>query len=276
MKTKGSRPKNMTGNENAAGVPRPEVATYLTKWFLPEERLLPVTRFGVIIGPSGTGKTSAVRELCNNNPHGVLYFEIKEPNSFVKQLSKELEIKTSPNTMLDLILSDVCKGYRQYHVLPDDQYAGFALVEETLSVAATVYTKEYNRVPVMFIDGVDLLAKRYPELCVSLITVAKILANDSTIKIVLVSSEGSIMPLLEKMSAKNRSVVYEIGDLQDAVLYLMKNLMSEDKAKEVVKCIGGRLVYLESTVKMDKNKELQWKKDLEMCNKIKKAFFQKC
>ena len=64
------------------------------------------------------------------------------------------------------------------------------------------------------------------------------------------------MPLLEKMSATNGSLVYEIGDLQqeDAVGYLMKNQMPEDKAKEVVKCIGGRLVYLESTVKMDKNK----------------------
>ena len=30
-------------------------------------------------------------ELCNKNPHGVLYFEIKEPNSFVKWLKQRTE-----------------------------------------------------------------------------------------------------------------------------------------------------------------------------------------
>ncbi len=98
-----------------------------------------------------------MRELCNKNPHGVLYFEIKEPNSFVKQLSKEPDMKTSPSTMVDLMLSNVCKGYRQYHVLPDDQYAGFALIKETLSVAASAYTKAYNRVPVLLMKKAHLL-----------------------------------------------------------------------------------------------------------------------
>ena len=91
------------------------------------------------------------------NPHGVLYFEIKEPNSFVKQLNKEPDMKTSPSTMVDLMLSNVCKGYYQYDVLPDGQYAGIALIKETLSIAASTYTKAYNRVPVLLIKKVHML-----------------------------------------------------------------------------------------------------------------------
>ena len=88
-------------------------------------------------------------------------------------------MKTSLSTMVDL-MSNTCKGYCQYHVLPegDNQYTGLALVKETLSIAATAFTKAYNSRL-----GVDLLAKRFPELCESLITVAKILANDSIIKL---------------------------------------------------------------------------------------------
>jgi len=46
--------------------------------------------FGFIIGPSGFGKTFALREVCNTNPKVVLYYEIREPTTFVAGLSKEL------------------------------------------------------------------------------------------------------------------------------------------------------------------------------------------
>ena len=77
----------------------------------------------------------------------------------------------------------------------------------------------------LVIDGVDVLAKHNKELCCQLITNAKILANRRIINVVLVSSEGSVVPLLKKLSAKNRSVIREIGDIgtDDAHAFLMEN-----------------------------------------------------
>ena len=40
------------------------------------------TQFGIIIGSSGSRKTFAVREACNNNPEGILCYEISEPTTF--------------------------------------------------------------------------------------------------------------------------------------------------------------------------------------------------
>ena len=267
----GSKPSVI--HQNSA-IPRPEVASYLMKMFLPESfRESEVTHFGVIIGPSGSGKTSAVRDVCNKHPHGVIYHEITEPRSFVVGLTEELGMKTSPTTVMDLILGYISKGYRHYHQLPDNQLAGFDMVTGVLTRAAAAYTKTTGKVPVLFIDGVDLLAKRDPQLCSSLITIAKILANANKVKIILVSSEGCIMPFLELMSASNRALVYEIGDLEEkrAVEFLTRNKIAKDRAKAIVTCIGGRLVYLESSIKID---DSDWK-GKEICKEIKEALFSR-
>ena len=118
---------------------------------------------------------------------------------------------------MDLILGYTCisKGYRHYHQLQDNQLAGFDMVTGVLTRAAAAYTKTTGKVLVLFLDGVDLLAKRDPQLCSSTITIAKILANANKVKIILVSSEECIMPFLESMSATNRALVYEIGDLKE-------------------------------------------------------------
>ena len=52
--------------------------------------------FGIIIGPSRSGKTTAVMALCNRFWEGVLYYEIDEPNSFVSDLSREIGMKIAP------------------------------------------------------------------------------------------------------------------------------------------------------------------------------------
>ena len=44
-------------------------------------------------------------------------------------------------------------------------------------------------------------------MCIALITLAKFMVNTNKLKLVLVSSEGAIMPYLEQLSAANRSLV---------------------------------------------------------------------
>ena len=69
------------------------------------------------------------------------------------------------------------------------------------------------------------MAKGNAEVCKVLITIAKILASSNTLRIVLISSEGSIMPFLEELSAANRALIYEVDDLteEEAVKYLVES-----------------------------------------------------
>ena len=82
----------------------------------------------------------------------------------------------------------------------------------------------------LFIDGVDLLAERDLDLCGALIALAK------KIKMVLISSEGAVMPFLQQLSASNRAVVYEIGDLKEekAIEYLMMMKLTHAEATRLV------------------------------------------
>lgn len=84
-------------------------------------------------------------------------------------------------------------------MLPQCQLDGINQVIGVLTKAATKYISKYGKAPVLFIDGIDILAKREEELCKTLITQAKILANGSKIKIVLISSEGTILPLMKEL-----------------------------------------------------------------------------
>ena len=243
--------------DNAEIIPRQEIMKDLKDLFLPEPCKETDTRFGAIMEPSGSGKTYAVRSLCNLFPQGVLYYEVKVPGSFVEGLSKEVAMKTSPSTILDLALGYFSPRYMRYYVLPGSQVNGIGLVLEVLAKAASRFKTEFGKIPVLLIDGVDLLAKHDEELCLQLITLSKILANTYQLKVVLVSSEG-LMPMLESISATNRGIMYEIGDIkdEDAIYYLMKRGIGEDEAKKLVTFIGGRLVYLQTSVALIK--KLGW------------------
>lgn len=54
----------------------------IAEWFLSGQR----NRFGVIYGPSGSGKSYIVKDLCINNPSGVLYSEVKPGMSIAEVL----------------------------------------------------------------------------------------------------------------------------------------------------------------------------------------------
>ena len=102
------------------------------------------------------------------------------------------------------------------------------------------------------------------------------MANTNRLKIILISSEGAIMPFLETLSAVNRCLVYEIGDLDEeqAMDYLLGKNMEQEVAKKVVSCVGGRLVYLQSCIKLHNLQKLSFNDD-HVCKEIKMALFSR-
>lgn len=233
------------------------------------------TRFVVVIGPSGCGKTTAIREVCNKFPKGVVYTEIMEPRTFVRKLSNALNMKVAPRNFLDVLLGYVSERYTQYHVLPESQPEGINTIAELLIKVAKRYKQYYGKIPILVIDGVDLLAKNEPEACASLVIQSKILANEGLLKVVLVSSEGTIMPILDRLSAMNRGLIYEVGDVsyEKAHNYLTLNGIPKDVATELVKSIGGRLVHLESSIVLMRM-SAGWR-DEDVPKKVKSELFDR-
>lgn len=56
------------------------------------------------------------------------------------------------------------------------------------------------------------------------------------------------MPFLKELTATNRGLVFEIGDVDEekAVKFLMDNDTPQNMARAVYNCIGSCLVYLNS------------------------------
>ena len=79
--------------------------------------------FCVIVGPSGTGKTLCVTQICNESPKGALYFEIVSANDFTSNLAKGLCMKTKASGIFDLALAYIsaADNYKLYHDLPEDK-----------------------------------------------------------------------------------------------------------------------------------------------------------
>ena len=76
---------------------------------------------------------------------------------------------------------------------------------------------------------------------------AKVLANAEILTVVFVSSEGSILPVVQRLSEVSRSSkVLEVADIEDndAVNFLMRNGLSKELCEKIVLYSGGRFVYL--------------------------------
>lgn len=81
----GSRPNFSVENM----VTRPGLAAILKGLFLLDAKEKDSMCSGAIIEPSRTGKTLAIKDLCNRYPEGVLYHEVREPKCYVEALTKE-------------------------------------------------------------------------------------------------------------------------------------------------------------------------------------------
>lgn len=89
---------------NNAMVPRREISQEICFFPYSEESEVDENRrtFGLVVGPTGTGKTEIVRNLCNRYSHGVIYHDVREPKAFSSGLTKSVAMKISPSSVFDL------------------------------------------------------------------------------------------------------------------------------------------------------------------------------
>ena len=241
---KGTKPKLIP---NFVTIDRPSVEDDLNAILHPIKL---DNKFGVVIGPSGTGKTAVLRKLCLRRPEGIVYYEVFDPVCFAQDLGKAAGMVLRPTGVIDFVFSYLTQNsYPQYHVIPNDE-SGVAYVLDKLGEQAEKFKSKYGRQPVLVIDGVDLLAKEDKQVFLKLVDRAKFLSNSRTVKVVLVSSEGSVIPLIKKSSSRSRMAkIVEVVDIPDdkALQYLMYAVPKE-LAEKIVPLCGGRFVHLLSAM----------------------------
>ena len=171
---------------------------------------------GVVFGPAGTGKSNVVRTVCRSNKKGgVIYMEIGSPRQFPYHLAKACGVPVEPNWW-DAVVAKLFGTYRTYVTLPPSDQDALALVLPIIAEGAKAYIKKKTLIPVLFIDGVDILAKEEDNrLYVNLVDWAKKCANEDSLRIVLVCSDSHVL-VLDQQSFKSRlDALIEIDDASE-------------------------------------------------------------
>ena len=120
-----------------------------------------------------------------------------------------------------------------------------------LKEASKMFQAKYKKMPVLFIDSIDVLAEEDEKLVTSLLSHAKYLANQDLLKVVLISSEGSVMPIIRRFSGANRvPKIFEITDVDDscATEYLIGNGIPDKLSMMLINYFGGRLIYMVGSI----------------------------
>ena len=176
---------------------------------------------GVVFGPAGTGKSNVVRTVCSKTQDGkkakgVVYMEIGSPRQFAYHLAKACGVPVEPN-WLDAVVSKLFATFRTHITLPSNDEDALALVLPVITEGCRAYKDRHNgRIPVLFIDGVDILAKQKDnKLYVNLVDWAKKCANEDSLRIVLVCSDSHVLALDQQSFKSRLDAVIEIDDVSE-------------------------------------------------------------
>eukprot|EP00731_Ephydatia_muelleri_P001482 Em0001g1482a len=220
---------------------------------------------GVVFGPAGTGKSNVVRRVCiyevpSGNPDvteykgisGVIYMEIGSPRRFAYHLAKACGVPVEPN-WYDAVTSTLFSSWRTSLTLSNNDEDALASVLPIIAEGARAYKEKHNKIiPVLFIDGADILAKQIDKsLYTNLVDWAKKCANEDSLQIVLVSSDSHVLALDQQSFKSRLADLIEVNDVtkNDAV-DLMTHKFHFDKyfAELIYDIIGGRLADIHKVV----------------------------
>ena len=211
---------------------------------------------GVVFGPAGTGKSNVVRTVCRSKTlswfgkdkgvAGAIYMEVGSPHQFPYHLAKACGVPVEPN-LFSVAISKLFPAWKTHLTLPSKDQDALALVLPVIAEGGKSYKKNHihKHIPVLFIDGVDILAKQDEELYKNLVNWAKKCANEDSLRIVLVCSDSHVLALDQQSFKSRLDSLIEIDDVSEdqAVNILMvdKYGFTNDLATATYSIVGGRL-----------------------------------
>ena len=209
-------------------------------------------RIGVILGPTGSGKTRAVIEACSvaPGPNYILYQEIYQTSEAGKQLAHAANIPLSRNTF-DYIYRFL--GFDSLFYFPSDPVEAMTYVLNKVASRSVEAIEKENlkKLPCFVIDATELLAVDEPAILNALLQLAQYYVRAKKLRIVLVDSDGITLSKINEILKHPIVDIVEVDDLKDhdAEQYLIQRTkMSSDLAKRLVDLIGGRLLHLSCAV----------------------------
>ena len=122
-----------------------------------------------------------------------------------------------------------------------------AYVLTNIGKMAVAFKKKFKYHPTLVIDSVDSIAKADKVMFTTLIKSAKEMVNSTLMQIVLVSSEGHVIPMLDDHSERTRSArVFHIPDLslQETKEIFRNQGLTETLAKKLSVLCDGRLILI--------------------------------
>ena len=216
-------------------------------------RLDATREYVVIVGETGTGKSTAVRQAVRAlpAPKGVVYFDAPELlPKFGLKLARAVSYTpyvADPPGALRRWLSGTTKEEVDPK-LKAEPLATWAPLQDALEEVAKEYKATHGQTPTLVIDAADLVAKQDKAFFLRIQDFAKRCADNKIMTVVFVSSEGAVLPALLESSAFSRAHrVFEVGDIPDAdaVAFLVHRGVPRERAENVVHNItGGRLTKL--------------------------------
>ena len=205
-----------------------------------------VSKYTVIVGENGVGKTTAVKDaLCSiQGNKGAIYFLIQNPKYFSRRLSKVLNFRISTFSVFDSIL--LKSEYTVDPVLDHEPLATWNLMQPALEEAARIYKKKYKQIVSLILDGVDNLAKYDVNsgglsILEEMQMFAKNMADQRLLNVMFVTSDGLAISVLSKSSAISRAALFEVGDISDAqaLEYLKRRGVNQSDSLRAVELLSG-------------------------------------
>ena len=176
---------------------------------------------------------------------GMIYIDATSTSSVPEEIGKAAGIVFTQPTLIEVLRYKTSTFNREpvLFELPKESLA--KQIDYIMKVLESTCHAVFKKVPVLLIDSADALAKRDEEAFACLLAHCKSLANKHVIGVLLVSSEGHVIPKLNQLSERSRCApVFHVPDIinNKAEEFLRNYSYSDSLAEKIAFLCGGRWV----------------------------------
>jgi hypothetical protein len=241
----------------AASIKRPDVENKLKELFYPTPEGDLSASYVLIMGEHGTGKSTAVRRVVRDRKgiNGAVYVNVpSRVPLFGGLVAEAVGVRGVTVDVEAGIVRRMNMETREVRDVPlsEEPSATWGKAALAIKAAASAFKKKHGRPAVLVIDSAELLAKQAPAFLEELQLFAKQRTDEGNLRMIFVSSDGSVAEQLDSRSASSRGLdPVEVGDIcdKDAVEFLKGKGVEESQATEAVRDItGGRFALLQRYV----------------------------
>ncbi|RIA86433.1 P-loop containing nucleoside triphosphate hydrolase protein [Glomus cerebriforme] len=216
----------------------------LKKIFQPNETH---SRYHIIYGKPGVGKTELIKEVVNEIGKGIIYINIpSEPYNLDNEFKKAFNFIFEENiSFLAYIIRGIC-GQNS-----DNSYYKWKKVLYEINHASKIYKEKYNKPPIIIYDNVDYLFHNNLKIFNMLQDDAKDNANNEQYIAVFIVNEKDVFDKMKYYNYWTYRDIMEIGNLskEESMKYLVDICkIKKEIANKSYELVDGHIIELRAIV----------------------------